>query len=207
MKSILYYTNNQLSEGLLDYCLSSLDQTAQELGLEFIAVSWLPVKTKNNIVTGWGSNSHENIYRQILIGLNNCSYDEIYLAEHDVLYPKSHFLLEPSDKIMYNLHSYYLTSNGYTPADMKLLSTLFGRKEVVRNAIQLKMEELLDLGEVKFAEPLENCEEVRGSDPILDIRHESNITGDRFASSYLEEVPYWGSRSNFGFIYDTYHSN
>jgi hypothetical protein len=194
--SVIFYTNNSVSEKVLALALSTVKGTiATSAEAELIVVSWQPLPIQNNIVWKIHESSHKNIYNQIMAGLKKAKHDTIFLAEHDVLYPKSHFDLRPQDKIVYNSNVYHLTRDGYFKAPpVNFLSALVAKKEILTFGIQEKLKEIETTGRVVWAEPQgpNGCERVEGADPIIDIRHGHNLTGMRSSEKYLEELKPWG---------------
>lgn len=201
MYSVIFYTNNLVCEKILNLCLSTLIGTTKQHNAELVVVSWQPLPVQKNVVWNNHEANHENIYKQIMAGLKHCTYERIFLAEHDVLYPKSHFDLEPLDKIIYDSNVYHLNQEGYFKAEpVNFLSTLVARKEILDRALREKLRELQKTGRVVWAEPHgpNGFERIEGENPIVDIRHNRNLTGMRSAEIYLEVLPPWGSYVKFG---------
>jgi hypothetical protein len=93
IKEILYYTDNRLDPKIIEMCQQQLLNTR----LPIISVSLKPLDFGSNIVLplerGWGT-----YFTQIFTGLAASKADVIFFAEHDVLYPASHFDFTPLNK-------------------------------------------------------------------------------------------------------------
>jgi len=199
--SILYYTDNGIRDTIANICLSNLIGISNRLGAELVAVSWKPIPVKNNIIWNTHTACHENIYKQIMAGINHCHYEKVFLAEHDVLYPLSHFDLIPSDKIIYDTNVYHMNKDGFFKAPpVNFLSTLVADKLILDRGLREKIREINRTGKVDWAEPRgpNGFERIKGVEPIIDIRHGSNLTGMRTSEEYLKEIPYWGKFERFG---------
>lgn len=160
--------------------------------MELITCSWQPLSLGKNIISSNQIRGHENIYRQILSGIEVAQGDKIFLAEHDVLYSVSHFDND-STSLVFNKNIYHLSEHGYfRPSGHNFLSTLSGSKELVDKGIRSKLREIHRTGKVIWAEPIEECSTYESMDPVIDIRHGDNFTGNREAEEYIEVLPYWG---------------
>lgn len=195
MFSIVYYTNNKIDSKIQNLCLSTLIGLTNQFNAQLVVVSWKPMPVEFNIVWSTHKACHESIYKQIQAGLIKSKYNRIYLAEHDVLYPKSHFDLEATD-ITYNSNLWHLTREGFFEgAPVNFLSACLGSKQNLLKAVDSKLEELKTTGNVVWTE-FEGIRK-KGKDPILDIRHTNNFTGSRSSIEYQQDIAYWGSTKRF----------
>jgi len=124
-KTILYYTNNMIDGTPLNRRVLS---TLTRSGLAIVSVSQHPMGLGRNIVAD-GGYSAGSIIAQIITGLEVIGEGVVYFAEHDVLYDRSHWRLEPGEKpIAYNTHYYRLYKRYYTrrPKHRVVLSMLIG---------------------------------------------------------------------------------
>ena len=196
MFSVVYYTNNRIPEKVLNYCFPMLVEAVRKAGGQLVVVSWKPMPVEHNILWKTHLSCHENIYKQIMAGLRYAKHDKIFLAEHDVLYPSSHFELELQNQIAYNSNVYYLNEHGYFKVpNCKFLSTLVGSRTTIDRSIRKMIRELQQKGKVVWAEP--EGIQIKGTDPIIDIRYGKNFTGMRSSSSYLDSIDYWGDKKRF----------
>lgn len=195
--SVVYYTDGTSAPAKLRaYCFDLLCKTVSELGGEVIAVSNNPGDRR----------CHENLYRNILRGLDQVQCDIVFLAEHDMLYPPSHFGFVPSNgNVWYDEHTACLNKYGFFAHPHKtLLSAACGRKAGLRAAIQNKLDETLaaKTNSPVWAEP--PGETYSGADPVVDIRHGRNFTGMRVASDggYESSLAPWGDAREYIHLFD-----
>ena len=126
---------------------------------------------------------HFALYCNILCGLHRCYEGDVYLCEHDVLYPQDWCDYDiPAGKISYHQNGYfYKPGHGFAVRVGYPLSTLAGDRDLLIDVFKKKMHELLAVGRVKWAEPRADAFDVvyRKGTPFIDIRHGGNFTGDR----------------------------
>lgn len=189
MFSVIFYTNNNIENGIINYCLKNLETIVNKLSGELITVSWSPLEIGKNIVTNLPREiGHRNLFSQILEGIKEAEYDYIFLAEHDVLYPENHFQIQETSN--YNRNIYHLNRNGFFKTEpVNFLSTLSGPKDEIEKLIKEKLDEC-DVG-ITWSEPIADFRE--GELPILDIRHNKNFTGHRESKNYSINIDLWGN--------------
>jgi hypothetical protein len=202
--SVVYYSNNSIDKKILDYCLDSLTNQLKLIAkAELILVTWESIPNQeNNLLWEKSSCPYRNIYGQISLGLSSAKYNTIFLAEHDVLYPDSHFDLRncqeiQEGKIVFNSNVYHLTKSGIFKAQgCNFLSTLVSDKNILAGGIRAKLRELNSTGQVLWCEPegINGYKRIEGKDPVLDIRHTRNLTGTRESDSYIEKIAMWDSK-------------
>lgn len=207
MFTILLYTNNKVSPSIFNTCISRLAVIAKEKQAQLICISWKPVAIQENIIyLERFKFCHETVYNQILAGLEIAKHDDIYLAEHDVLYPVDHFDLEAiPDTFTYNSNVYHFNKHGFFEAPKcNFLSTLVAKKEVLRVGIESKLEELETTGKLLWAEPgnESNVKRIEGKSPIVDIRHGRNLTGLRESETYLSSIDYWKDKEQYEYFWE-----
>lgn len=84
-KGIVYYTDNRLDPLIAQACQRQLDAAAG--GRQIVSVSLQPLAWAENIVLPL-ERGYLTMFRQILAGIEASRADVIFLAEHDVLYPR-----------------------------------------------------------------------------------------------------------------------
>jgi hypothetical protein len=169
-----------------------------------------------NVVTGILSYSPETILTQIIHGIQQSSArtDCVLLWEHDVLYPEGYVetmceALEDSDFAIYEDHL-FLDAEGYFKpqthfwhlsrygAKKHALAFHFHRKVVQSNygvlepvpAGQGNGEET----ELDIVESFRIC----GGDPVLDVRHGANASGQILVDEHSDRHPCWGKLKKNG---------
>jgi len=191
-KSIIYYTDNTLDHTDMN---NKVKDIIREAGLPTISISR---RKRNDFDKNWffqGPRDSLAILLQIMFGLEKSESETVFLAEHDVLYPKEHFELV-TNGIGYNTSVYRLTEKGYIKrGEMEFpMATLFGKRDLLIEAIRKKIA-VWDLGKF-FLEPGRNdgikVEFYRTEIPVIDIRHNSNFTYWRTRGKIVESVPRWG---------------
>lgn len=215
-KGIIYYTNNRIEERIAIACRSVLLRACDVIPI--VSVSHFPIGFGKNIVVDFASGPI-SIFKQILIGLENCDTDIVYLCEHDVLYHSSHFEYVPKrdDKFYYNQNRWSVDScSGDALYRLsKAMSCLVAYKKILVDHFT----DLLNLiskdgykrsimgfspGTHKFnGMKIHSPRTFESEHPNLDIRHGDNISGGSFDINDFEgreakgwilagEVPYWG---------------
>jgi hypothetical protein len=147
--------------------------------------------------------NHQNLYRQILAGIELASGRTILLAEHDVLYPPGYHTTmakAAAGRICFNTNVWRLSAKGYFRASRphRLLSNCAGPRDTVERAISAKVTEVQRLGTPQRAEPDEGCE-VSTTLPTVDVRHGQNFTGNRKPAdgTYVKTIEYWASYTHY----------
>ena len=92
-KQILYYTDNRCNTDIW----LAVQNKLKSFNIPIVSVSLSPIDFGENIVFN-GKRGRLTMFKQILMGLEKCTADVIFMAEHDVLYHKSHFDFVPKSK-------------------------------------------------------------------------------------------------------------
>jgi len=102
MITIIYYTENRLSEPLFTQCQELLKKAANERPI--ISVSHKPIELGTNICIGEQKPCWLTLYKQILLGARLADTKYIAMAEHDCVYTDEHFSFVPprDDTFFYN---------------------------------------------------------------------------------------------------------
>jgi hypothetical protein len=214
-KGIIYYTNNRIEERITIVCRKVLLKACN--GIPIASVSHFPIDFGTNIVVDLPSCS-KSVFKQILIGLENCNADVIYLCEHDVLYHSSHFDYIPKyHRFYYNQNRWSVDS--YTGDALyrrtKAMSCLVSYKEILidhfTNLLNLISKDGYKRSVMGFSPGTHrfNGMKIHGvrmfesEYPNIDIRHNNNISGGSFNRNDFDdresrdwiltsEVPGWG---------------
>ena len=190
--TVLYYTDNSLSEDIYSKCRKYLLLAAG--GCPVVSVSQLPVDIGRNVCVGNIGRSFLSLYKQLAEGLRAVETEYVALAEHDVLYPIGYFdWIPPRDDTFYysgntiwSVHKkgvqygMYMTSATQHPS----LESLICNKNLLSIAIGKRISLLekptqprpAGWGEPGFAYDDEQYEMRFLGIPIIDIRHNDNYT-------------------------------
>ena len=103
-KTIIYLTDNSLSEPLATRCREILAKNAGDIPI--VSVSQKPLTFGRNVCVGEIGRSWMSIYKQILAGLEVVETPYIAIAEHDCFYVPEHLNWTPpiDDTFYYNTH-------------------------------------------------------------------------------------------------------
>jgi hypothetical protein len=110
-KGLVYYTDNTPEEKILLACQKQLERCMKEWKFPLYSISQKPIDFGINIVMDL-PRSAPSMFKQILIGLQECKTDIVFLIEHDVLYHPSHFEFTPekTDHFYYNRNEWRVSS-------------------------------------------------------------------------------------------------
>jgi len=113
--TIIYYTDNDLSEPLFSRCQEYLRKAAQDFPI--ISVSHKPVNLGENICIGEQKKSWLLLYKQLLLGVEHAKTKYIATAEHDCFYTTEHFSFKPEkdDTFYYNENNCLVQWGGNHP--------------------------------------------------------------------------------------------
>lgn len=212
---ILYYTDNKLDREIAELAQNKLRESAD--GRRIVSVSLKPIDFADNIVME-RERGYLTMFEQILTGLKELDTDIVFFAEHDVIYPPSHFDFHPTQKDIF----YYNTNvwkvrwddgHGLFTKDCKQTSGLCAYRELLiehyEKRVQNTREKLRELGETREYrnwirrqgfEPGSHGRTERVDDyksgtwfskePLLDIRHKKNLTPSRWRKDQFRNQRY-----------------
>lgn len=128
MMTIIYYTDNVLEEPIKTKCREHLVKTAEDVPI--ISVSQKPIKLGKNICVGEIGSNWLNLYKQLLIGLENATTKYVAMAEHDCLYSSEHFKWTPprDDTFYYNENNWLVQWGGNHPELNGMYSQYWGQR-------------------------------------------------------------------------------
>ena len=203
--SVVYYSDGRGPEALRRFCLRLLVREVSASGGEIILVTWHPISVRGCARVAWPVHeaTHQNLYGQILAGIERASTRTILLAEHDVLYPPGYHRAmgkAAARGLCYNTNVWRLNARGYfrTPRLRRLLSNCAGPRDLLASAIGTKLEEAAGRGAPLQAEP-GPAREVSTPLPTVDVRHGQNFTGDREADDgvYVKTIEHWADCARY----------
>jgi hypothetical protein len=220
-KGILYYTDNRLSEGIMDKCQRQIKTGAGQNRIVSVSLEKIEFGDNVHIPLEPG---YLTLFKQILLGLEELDTDVVYFCEHDVLYHPSHFDFVPPDdnKFYYNTNVWKLrVSDGHALRvdNLKQTSGLCARRELLLEHYRkrVKMVEEHGFSRKMGFEPGTHGRKERVDNyksatweskyPNIDIRHDNNLTPSRWKKEQFrnkrytrgwtesDEIPGWGKGS------------
>jgi hypothetical protein len=170
--NILYYTSNNLEKKIQDIVCKKL----LEIKIPIISVSLKPMDFGKNIVLE-SKPSPDTMLKQIIKGLEECD-KFVFMCEHDVLYNPSHFIKHDGKKFYFNTNVWKLkwgTEHCVWTDDLQQLSGMSGKRDVLLEYFKSKKEFN------RHYEPKYNTENYKSEFPIIDIRHDKNLTKSKWS--------------------------
>ena len=219
-KAILYYTDNQLDEKVMEACQRQL----LKANLPIYSVSLKPIDFGTNTVLNL-ERGYLTLFKQILAGLKACKEDIVFTCDHDVLYHPSHFdFMPPEKKVFYynfNVWKVRLEDGLAIHYDIHQSNQLCGYRDLLIEDYTKRVEWVEKNGwSTKLGfEPGTQRKENRINDyknkvwwseyPSLDIKHGKNLTpvkwypkdfrqGERACPNWMtsDEISGWGVVKN-----------
>ena len=213
-KGLLYYTDNNCDPRILKVVRDNLLRVCSENRI--VSVSLSPLDFGDNIVLPL-KRGYLTMFKQILEGIKALDTDIVFLIEHDVLYPKCHFDFTPprDDAYYYNENWWRVRAsdgrafrfNAVTVAGLCAYRSILLQhytKRVERVTKRFSSRQGFEPGLNQYPRGIDNYPMGlwRSKHPLVDIRHESNLTkgvvGERWLDPRLQgceaanEVPFWG---------------
>jgi hypothetical protein len=205
-KGVLYLTDNILPEKMWKLCQQTLKEAIGDL--ELVSSSREPIDFGKNVVTDL-PRGYECYFKQILKGLETLTSDLVFIAEHDVLYPKEHFeFTPPYNKIYYDTNWWKVHEDGLAvrwTADQ--VSGICAPRNVLLKWYSSRVATFDPLNFDRKFEPIsgEGSEQWESSVPYIDIRHRHNLTYSKktlahfrdkrtainFEQSTIDRIPRW----------------
>lgn len=191
---VLYYTDNELEEGLANRIREQIK--AGIGGAKLVSVSLKPLDFGQNIVLPL-ERSKLTMHKQILAGLEALDTDIVFFVEHDVLYHPSHFNFRPHDRntFYYNMNLWRVRqSDGFAVKyDHKSLSQLcaFRSKLIPEYRERVRRIEAEGFHNGGYEPGTRSLNKGGFSDdrsaywlsdsPNIDIRHEKNLSASKWS--------------------------
>ena len=216
-KGLCFYTDNRIDKNILDAVKTRLLACAN--GHRIVSVSLEPLDLGENITLKL-QRGYLAMAKQQLAGLERLDTDIVFMAEHDVLYPKCHFGFIPpkKDVFYYNLNWWKVRDSDGQALHFKAkqVSGLCAYRDILieyyRNRVRLI--ENGTIGGRRHFEPGSRHRDAynqltsHGFDtwfseiPYVDIRHGGALTRNIFDPSgyrgqvvdwmLKDEIPHWG---------------
>lgn len=215
-KGILYYTDNRLDGSAIGM---SVQYQLLQSDLPITAVSLKPIEFGSNIVLPL-ERGYLTMAKQILAGLEAMDTDVVFFCEHDVLYHPTHFDFNPPtrDVYYYNLNVWKLNAqNGHAITYItKQLSGLCAYRDILIDHYRERVRRIetegfsrkmgFEPGSHGRAERVDDrtSDIWRSEFPNVDIRHDKNLTENRWSQSEFrsqkscqgwqeaDRIPGWG---------------
>lgn len=204
-RAIIYISDDSIEDSLANAVRKTIEKSVGFIPIISISDKKLDFG-KNFICKNENGRNDINIYRKLLVGLENTDADYIYVCEHDVFYHSSHFVfIPPDDNFYHNKNSYYwkigLSSYMYC-GERNALSQLVVKREVLLKHCKERIQNLLQNKNAKIKYKLHFFESEK---PNIDVRHDNNLSKDgKKKKKYYSEksennitnIAYWGSVSH-----------
>jgi len=214
-KSIIYYTDGNLSDPLYSFVQEQLLKT----GLPIVSSSLnKPIDFGDNAVVK-GKRSYPTMVKQIISCLERSTADYVFFSEHDVLYSPSHFnFVPPLDNIFYynvNIWRWSLGSDIAIRHDRMIpLSSLCVNREFALDHYKRRLELILERGLDSIKSPYPKWVRKMGfepgtktkkrggfsddeydtwssADPNIDIRHDKTFSPTKISKGQFTHTPKW----------------
>lgn len=201
-KGIVYYTDNRLDPKIMKACQQQLLKASN--GIPIVSVSLKPLDFGKNIVLDL-DRGYLSMFKQILAGLEALDTDIVFFCEHDVLYPSCHFdfIPEKKDAYYYNVNSWQVrVDDGHAAFwDCCRLNEICAYRELLLEHYRKRVAKVIADGGYHMRmgfEPgshrrTERVDDFRAETwmskiPILDLKHEYNLTATRWNPSEFRNV-------------------
>jgi hypothetical protein len=133
--TILYYSDSRLDSQIERVCIDHLNKAAD--GKPIISVTQKPLDLGTNICVGDMGSSWLNLYRQLLIAVENATTPYVAMAESDCLYTAEHYnWIPPRDDVFYyNENCWFVQWGGNHPELNGMYSTFWGERKALSQLI------------------------------------------------------------------------
>lgn len=222
-KSIIYYTDNLLEERIATVVRNQIGKCRK--GMHLVSASLLPISFGDNIVIT-EKRSRLTMFKQILAALEEVRSDVVFFTEHDVIYHPVHFdFVPPKDDIYYYDRSVWIVNskNGHCIYYLGgKTSQLCANRDLLVEHYRKKVEVVeRDGWNARIGYEPGNRKAKRGGIddfnreyffspcPNIDIRHDNNLTPNRYKKKHFrrepqewqesDSVPFWGKMTDGGF--------
>jgi hypothetical protein len=182
-KAIIYYTDNQLDPDIMKACQDQLKKS----GLPITSSALKKIDFGDRTIRFPSlKRSPYALFKQILGALENTPENIIFFCEHDVLYPPSHFDFTPpqKDTFYFNTNVWKVDSGSGKAVKVDRCDQLSGMvvwKEEALKFVREKMQQIENDGFDRHYEPRGKRETFSSTEPLVDIRHDKNMTPSRWA--------------------------
>lgn len=214
-RAIVFFTDNQLPLKIAKPVQAKLREISQELGIPIVSSSLKPMDKMGKNIHIKAKRGYLTMFKQILAALEATDAEIIFMAEHDVMYPKEHFQFTPQDRDTFyydqNWLKYHLDDGTILHWDADQVSGLCAYREKLIEYYQWR---IATYDEKTFDRKFEPGSGIKSMSwwadvPHIDIRHDRNLTYNKrglehfrdkstaknFKEVKPEEVPYWNLSS------------
>jgi len=179
MKSIIYYTDNELDEPLN----SIVQMHIHRSNLPIASASLKPIRFGENVVVE-GERGYPTMVNQIIAALETAVGNHVFFCEHDVLYHPSHFTFTPpKDNIFYyneNVWRWLYGSNQAMRHDRMIpLSSMCANREFALEHYRLRAARIKEKGWTQDSKD-PKWVRVMGYEPGTKKKKRGGITDDDF---------------------------
>lgn len=180
-RGILYFTDNEIPEKL-DIAVKDL---IKMIKLPLVSSTRKPITDMGlNVVTD-EPRGYRTMFKQILNGLEALKTDVVFMAEHDVMYPKEHFDFIPPDKSVYYDHNWWkVRKDGLAIHwDADQVSGMCAYRNIL---IDYYTHKIKDFDNERFNRKFEPFSRLgskswKASVPHIDVRHDKNLTKSKWS--------------------------
>ena len=212
MKSIIYYTDNELAEPLFSVAQSLI----LDANLPIVSVSLKPINFGKNVVVS-GQRGYPTMVKQILTALEMSRAEHVFFCEHDCLYPKSHFDFTPTKNNIFYYNEnvwrwWFKGAIAITYDRMLPLSCMCVNREFALAHYRMRQRKIEESGADSFKsrEPLlvrqwgyepgtkktkrggltdDDFETWRSKEPVIDIRHKKSFSPPKITLDSFKHAP------------------
>jgi len=182
-RGIVYYTDNQLNLKIAH----TVQKQLKKIDIPITSASLKPMNFGNNIHVKM-KRGREAYLKQILTALENCDSEIVFFCEHDVLYHPSHFKFVPleKDKLYFNVNIWKWNNEkkyGLKVDDCKQVSGMCCYRETALDFYKNKIDN-------SHFEPQKNRVSFESDYPNIDIRHDKNMTKNRWTKEEFRNQKY-----------------
>jgi glycosyltransferase involved in cell wall biosynthesis len=210
-KGIIYYTDNRLNIKLAKKVREQLKKT----NLPIVSASLKPMDFGKNIHIK-EPRGYLTMFKQILAALEASDAEVVFLCEHDVIYHPSHFAFTPPKKDVYYYNVNMWKTDGKKAVkvdDCRQVSGLVAYRDLLVKHYRERVRRVEEEGFTRNMgfEPGTHNREERIDDfksetfhselPIIDIRHDNNLTNTRWSPDEFRDQRYtrgWTEREAEG---------
>ncbi len=208
----IYYTDNKLHQGIAQMVRVELRAAYPRY---LVSVSQFPINFgTDRVVLGELERSRHSMFKTIVAGLQiayrNWKRDGIlFMCEHDMLYPKGYFDFVPErdDTFYYADNQFYMDEQGFAEKTIPTLSGCVCSLRLMLAHMQLRIYRIEALNKKKGgwtnSEPaisagdeLGRWERWRNPTPMVDIRHDNNLSKIDPVGEHFQTIPHWGDHES-----------
>jgi glycosyltransferase involved in cell wall biosynthesis len=203
-KGLVYYTDNKCEPRIMAAVQAQLKRCADAKNLYLVSVSLSPIPSFGSNYVLEAERGILTMFKQILLGLQKCPAEYVFLVEHDLFYHPTHFDFTPPvrDAFYYNENTYkvdaltgqalfyYTKQTSGLCADRDLLIEHYRKRveKVERDGFSRHMG--FEPGCHSYPRGVDNFKAERWMSefPNIDIRHTTNLTPSRWSQDQFRNA-------------------